>query len=171
MAHIKHSPTWNFYVGDPCYVIDDARWGEFCDLLFANEGYHGDNPAYIEWEVDGETYTVECWDSPGGDGVWQFSGGECGVDAGLLAIVPRECCDRATMGDPAGLGIVFENEPTLETSNNDYVVILNGERDLSWCECHNCSEWVRHDEDECSCDCGDSTGCESCWEPCEECDS
>ena len=38
MAHIKHSPTWNFYVGDPCYVIDDARWSDFCDALWAEQG-------------------------------------------------------------------------------------------------------------------------------------
>ena len=166
MVHIKHSPTWNYVICDPCYVIDDDRWDEFCGKLFKNEGYHGDEPAYIEWEVDGEIYTVECWDSPGGDGVWRFSEGDCGVDAGLLAVVPRECCAQEPFD-----GIRFERRPDLETSNYDSWVKINGERDNSWNECYQCGEWMSSYEDEWSCDCGDSTGCESCWEPCEECDS
>ena len=101
--------SWDYYVGDPCYVIDDARWGEFCDKLFAHSNYHSNAGCDIEWKVDGVEYIVETWSSPGGDGVWTFSGmGECGVDAGLLAVVPVEACDRANMGDPVGLGIVFD---------------------------------------------------------------
>lgn len=29
--------NWDWYVGDPCYVIEQARWSEFCDLFFAEE--------------------------------------------------------------------------------------------------------------------------------------
>ena len=154
---------WNYYVGDPCYVVDDNKWDEFCNLLFKNEGYQGDNPAYIEWEVDGELYEIETWDSPGGDGVWRFSGGECGVDAGLLAMVPRECCAQSA----EGMGILFECRPELETSNQDYMVILNGERDASWTECGECGVWVYIDGAEWECSECWKTGCESCWTGCE----
>lgn len=27
-------PAGEYYIGDPCYVIDDALWGEFCNLSF-----------------------------------------------------------------------------------------------------------------------------------------
>ena len=162
MVHIKHSPTWNFYVGDPCYVIDDERWHEFCAQLSWNPG----SSSNVEWEVDGETYDIEVWHSPGGDGVWRFRDmGECGVDAGILAIVPRECCIR-DMGDPAGLGIVFEMEPTLETDDNEMWVEINGVRDDSYTECYECGDHIR--EDMWECDCGMTTGCESCWEGCDD---
>ena len=85
-----------YYVGDPCYVISDERWSEFCDRLEAAEhqlkmmlkpdlvkegifvslnGYGVD----FEWPLADEegrgdyinTATIEVW-STGGDGCWRF---------------------------------------------------------------------------------------------------
>jgi len=87
MAYNTKGDEWTHYTGDPCYVIDDNRWDEFCNQIPQDGGY-------IEWlGVDGETYSVQVWSSPFGDGTWGFSDwGEMPVDAGLLAVVPRECC-------------------------------------------------------------------------------
>ena len=108
---------YKYYVGDPCYIIDDNRWDEFCTALWdgehenavdvaksrkipINQVRHEDKyPVYIELGVDGIIYNIEVWNSPFGDGTWKFSntvkemrgwiaGVEMGVDAGLLAIVP-----------------------------------------------------------------------------------
>lgn len=91
-----------YYVGDPCYVIDDARWsditftkeyiprirngGDFEGLEpkdFCSALYHqywldtGKTDGQMEnvnvkWEQGGETFTVEVCDSPGGDATWEF---------------------------------------------------------------------------------------------------
>ena len=130
--------SWNYYVGDPCYVIDTKRWDEFCDKLFSHSNYNNNAPCDIKWEVDGVEYTIETWDSPGGDGVWRFNKGECGVDAGLLAIVPRECCEERVLSTHYG-GILFNDLPTLETDKYNHWVEINGERDLD-------SDWRDNDE-------------------------
>ena len=37
MSESKDPNDWDWYVGDPCYHIDNGRWDEFCDLLFTEE--------------------------------------------------------------------------------------------------------------------------------------
>ena len=114
-----------WYLSDPCYAIPDDRWGEFCDKLFSHPNYDKNKRMDIEWEVDGEDYIVEVWDSPGGDGVWSFSVGEFGVDAGLLAVIPEKVAMER--GKPFG-GEWFDKKPTLFTDNRNYIVEINGER-------------------------------------------
>jgi len=167
---------WTYYVGDPCYVIDDDRWDEFCNQLFKEKGaYSGYN---IEWPVEpenhgpnGEVYgdgteTVEVWDSPFGDGCWGFTnsassmkgwiaGNEMGVDAGLLAIVPRECVHKDHMERVEHLGILFDQYPSLETGEHlDGYVHLNGE----------------HPDGYLNCDCGRISDIDQLWD-CENCGS
>ena len=127
---------WTYYTGDPCYVIDDARWHEFCNALWAVEadnkrkrGRRTEGPPMVPWTNKDGSFKgfVECWDSPGGDATWHFgSTGKMPVDAGLLAIVPRELCEEPN--DPAKMGIVHKYEPTLETTNcyDCAPVTLNG---------------------------------------------
>lgn len=130
---ITSTMVYDHYVGDPCYVIPDDRWSEFCDKLFALETYRKYGGGIIRWEVDGETYLIDVHNSPFGDGTWSFDmqddeGNDIvlGVDAGLLAIVPMECvCPKADFY----LGAVFHGEPTLETLEQDGgIVELNGQR-------------------------------------------
>jgi len=142
----------NWYCGDPCYVIHDERWGEFCNKLFAHPSYEKNNyPIGIEWEVDGKKYELEIWGSPGGDGVWRFSAGELGVDAGLLSIIPVECLDPQEAPFDR-LGIMFEEKPVLDADYNEGKVWLNGELD---------NDWVM-------CDCGEMQRTEQIWD-CEHC--
>ena len=85
---------FEYYVGDPCYVISDERWDEFCNALWAAEfelrksinpnfveekkyislegcGVEFEWPLIDEWG-DEYTHTIEVWSSPGGDGCWSF---------------------------------------------------------------------------------------------------
>ena len=148
----KVIPTYgqfNFYAGDPCYVIDDERWMEFCDKL-PSDMYKHDAGTVIKWEVkdedgDIETFDIAVFNSPGGDGVWAFrdsvknmaghvAGHEMGVDAGLLAVVPVECMSEEVLsnwygteyrtkwnpcGDGLG-GVLFTFEPDIEISTGWY---------------------------------------------------
>jgi len=161
---------WTYYVGDPCYVIDDNKWGDFCDQLFKNSrSYQG---CIIHWPVeDEEVYgdgieEIEVWDSPGGDGCWGFAdsassmkgwiaGNEMGVDAGLLAIVPRECVHKDNMEAAPRLGILFDQYPSLETGRG-----VDGEVSLN----------DNHPDGYFNCDCGRISDIDQIWD-CENCGS
>ena len=94
----KDPNDWDWYVGDPCYVIDAGRWDEFCNLMWEEEMRirerirRGDPKRYenqtyipihdgvfIDWPIlddDGEelwTVEIQIWSSPYGDGCWDFS--------------------------------------------------------------------------------------------------
>ena len=114
-----------WYLSDPCYAIPDDRWDEFVDKLLEHPNLDKNKRMDIEWEVDGEDYIVEVWDSPGGDGIWSFSVGEFGVDAGVLAVIPEKV---AMEGGKPFDGQWFDKKPTLFTDNRNYIVEINGER-------------------------------------------
>ena len=177
-----------WYVGDPCYVIDEERWHIFCDRLFAVEhhlketGGDGDGPKNIRWSTKdrhnsyGDTVNVEVRHSPGGDGCWSFDYRDdlgkkisLGVDAGLLAIVPVELCESATVGDNSGAW--FVDRPTLETEGHLWhgkmMVKLNGCRDLSNVDCYECGDTVHQDEMS-YCEALGADVCPDCWRDEEE---
>ena len=59
-----------YYVGDPCYIIDDDDWSEFCQLTFDKENKRlGENhiDSVIQWR--GQEFTI--W-SNGGDSYWSW---------------------------------------------------------------------------------------------------
>ena len=185
MAYNTKGDNWTHYTGDPCYVIDDSRWSEFCDQIPKEGGY-------IDWVgFDGETYSVQVWSSPGGDGTWGFSDwGEMPVDAGLLAVVPRECCviDREDKRFNKGyrlapmptdyavqMGILWVGEPDLETQAYGYwsgaPVTLEGRACDGYTSCDHCGDISAEDQMDycnhcgylscygCGCDCLECEGC------------
>ena len=188
---------WNYFVGDPCYVIDDRKWSDFCDALWAKQAEDEKKgngrynyPYIIEWDyLDEDESVVSCnievWSSPFGDGSWNFSntvkymsgwvaGKEMGVDAGLLAIVPRECCDRTDMGGMEythEFGILFTSYPELETGEDlGGHVLLQGFHgdDFYECECGT----VTGDNEMWWCDGCGTSACGSCGGNCDcrQCD-
>jgi len=114
---------YEYYVGDPCYVIDDERWSLFCDKLWAAEERERERqklhpeesyddlifPLFVDWETkQGLTFSIEVWNSPSGDGEWHFSphaqkkhgwiaGKSMPVDAGILAVVPKGAIENTRM--------------------------------------------------------------------------
>ena len=174
-----------WYVGDPCYVIDDERWHIFCDRLFAVEhhlketGSDTDGPKNIRWSTkdkhnswEPKNFTnVEVRHSPGGDGCWNFNERDdlgkkisLGVDAGLLAIVPVELCESATIGDDSGAW--FVDRPTLRTEGHLYhgkmAVELNSRMDISNMDCPECG-YSYHPDEISWCDALMMDVCDSCY--------
>ena len=178
----------NFYVGDPCYVIDDDRWHDFCEMLWAKEAKEGvqnrHNPygVGLRWPLrDGSKVDVQVFDSPGGDTTWTFDnllddeGNKVSlpVDAGLLAIVPIEACEREDMGGVSSLGSVWGTLPNLEVwVDGKHAVQLNGVNDNSHIECDECGDLENGDAMMNNCDgyfvCYMCYCCEGCHE-CGEC--
>ena len=188
---------WSHYVGDPCYVIDDDRWGDFCDTLWAEQhrikkefkertgrpmNAYCQYPITLDWEYkdeDGDTNTaeVEVWNSPFGDGCWGFAntvrvmtgwvaGNEIGVDAGLIAVVPRGAVERDDMGEAEELGILFNCYPELETGENlGGHVLLDGFHPDNYMECDDCGE-ATDEGNMCWCDGCGASSCSSCWGSC-----
>lgn len=132
-----------YYVGDPCYVIDDARWSgitfgkdyvprivpagdfeglepkDFCSALYhrhwLDTGKTEGRMEYVnvKWEQDGKTFTVEVHDSPGGDGTWFFPR--------LLDDLGRE----VSLGVDAGLLAIVPLGACAVTNPEDYGAIFN----------------------------------------------
>ena len=168
-----------YYVGDPCYVIDKARWSDvtftkdyipqirdgghfnglepkdFCSALYHQHWLDtGKTQGRMEhvgvgWVEGGHKWLVEVFDSPGGDGTWEFPrlkddlGREVSldVDAGLLAIVPIQAC---AVPDPEYYGTIFDHYPDLEVwVDGEYRVKLNGVVNDDGCfECEECGDRV-----------------------------
>lgn len=178
MSDEKQTPReagMRYYVGDPCYVIDDARWSTFCDLLWEAERKAGSRDCGVEipWATrGGEEDEVFVIGSPGGDGTWNFDMTDdmgqkvsLPVDAGLLAIVPIELCEREH-GIRAGAW--FRSEPTLETEDDNYVM-LNDHYDKSSIPCDECDARMI---DYCAFEtCNGYQVCDACYPGCEDCDN
>ena len=170
-----------WYVGDPCYVVADEHWSDFCELTFSDEAkaaahsHWDDNGLYcdsiIEW--GGETITI--WRN-GGDGTWEFSftqkskplngrRSSFGVDAGIFAIMPLKILDIDMMTTERlmGLGLIFDKEPDLHVE--DEIVYVNDQHDESVTECpdYRCRRVVTWDEVE-TCENGSCEGCFQCFD-------
>ena len=180
----KDLNDWDWYVGDPCYHIDNNRWDEFCNLLWKEENRireqkrKGDPKRYenqsyisinheviIDWPIlddDGEelwTVEIEIWSSPYGDGCWDFNdscwnltwgnsiyvkGKDIPVDAGIIAIVPREAIKE---DKDETMGLYFKGDrPTLETTEGDYEVRVNDNTHGGIGSCWQCGHEERIDQ-------------------------
>ena len=98
----KHSfPAGEYYIGDPCYVVEqDKDWDE----LIENTGVFGiytENPKthkpYPNWDDGCYQYKGKTCFAHGtalGDGLYSSQIGIHPVDAGMLSIVPIEAVDK-----------------------------------------------------------------------------
>lgn len=150
-----------YYLGDPCYIIPDEEWNDFCEATFKHEGSDGNHlDSVINWH--GQQITI--W-SNGGDGVWSWDYGlntmngaqSFCVDAGIFCVIDLDKLPK-TDDDPATMGMVFQHRPTLEVK--DGVVYINNKPDNSVHECEGCGaqttdSWWDDDDEE--------TKCNDCW--------
>ena len=113
----------DYYLGDPCYVIPDAEWGDFCSIM-RDDGE--------EFEYKGETCVVI---GTGGDG--DFGG--LSVDAGIIGCIPVSLCDPVSLRDTViNDARLVDSFVSLEEYNG-FIVIDGEPLGAGYCECRNCS--------------------------------
>ena len=157
-----------WYVGDPCYLVDDdERWGEFVHLTFnpvslARAKNLHDGHDHVDSVIEFEGQQITLW-SNGGDGTWAFDGlnsannrNNFSVDAGIFCVI--DLANFKADDDPAECGILFEKEPELYVE--DGVVYINNIPDTSVHDCENCGRQVHESwyDDE-----AEEMRCDSCW--------
>lgn len=160
-----------WYLGDPCYVIPDDEWMDFCKKLFAlGQNFEGNShhDGCIVWKGQ----EIEIW-SNGGDGSWQFDGirdfngnNSFCVDAGIFCVIDLHKLDEIRYDDIDRLGMIFDKEPDLYVE--DGVIYVNNQHDDSVVECCSCGELV-YENDLICCQCVWDEQCYQCFEcRCEE---
>ena len=152
-----------YYLGDPCYVVPDEQWSDFCDLTFnpANTKEGAEISEYCDSVIEWNGHEIVIW-SNGGDGSWSFAGiGSFGVDAGIFCVMPIEALPECTPEDLASAGLLFTSEPLLHVA--DHVIFINDIPDNSVTECYECGHTGQYVE-MWNCEQGQCNGCENCFE-------
>ena len=98
---MKKLPAGEYYIGDPCYVINGSDWDEFLGPFWALDNHGG--------IFDFEGHPVCAFYTKYGDGCFEASNGALlSVDAGMIGAVPMEL----VKGGDMTLGTeVYFNEP------------------------------------------------------------
>lgn len=172
-----------WYVGDPCYIIPDDQWEDFCKLTLSGVGGDRREGGHVDSVIDWHGQEITVWTN-GGDGTWGFSGLQSangatsfGVDAGIFCVINLNDlpAHQASIDD----GILFEHEPELEVedgvvyirpraSNGRLLSRFHDDHHMT-CENYQCGR-VIGSEEYLSCGNGCCEGCDYCgvgWE-CEE---
>lgn len=90
MSQKNKLPPGKYYIGDPCYVIDD--WDSFCSVWFSQP----DNVGVFDF--DGHDICV--FYTQHGDGCYECSDGSMlSVDAGLIGAIPAALMTRGGFSD------------------------------------------------------------------------
>ena len=136
-----------WYIGAPCYAIENARWHDFCMIVNShdNSAFEGNgvefnwnwiehqrmhHDTYFEELEVHKTSRVYVYNSGlGGDGEVNVHGYKLGVDAGLLSVLPLEVCHKLTdaekmVGQQGGHAIIesyYRPVFTIDTDNYPHV--------------------------------------------------
>lgn len=108
-------PAGTYYLGDPCYVIDDKNWQAFLDY-FEIQLVNGENQyatAIIDNHLTFVAFTLN------GDGTYfDNHGNEFPCDAGMLGCVPLLLTDSDRVYDvhehDLGIIVTFDKEFTVD---------------------------------------------------------
>tara|TARA_R110000824_G_scaffold29584_3_gene98337 strand:+ start:2965 stop:3513 length:549 start_codon:yes stop_codon:yes gene_type:complete len=174
-----------WYVGDPCYAINDDTWSDFCDILTK----HSNDALEREGiEFDWEERRVYVYNSGlGGDGSITLGEHRLCVDAGLLSVLPLEVCERLpdeqkTEGEHGCHSIINSyHRPVFDISTNEfpnvtleYTTFVDGvgtrrhtlNDTTGHSECDVCGEW-ESDNNMCYSD-HQGAACHRCYEEDED---
>lgn len=164
---IKSLPSGNYFIGDPCYIVKDELWNDFCTETFKN-----DDGGYFMFKgvkmfFSGTKY---------GDGCYSDEHGNTyGVDAGIIGatLLDDRIIDKENLGGLSRLGLVVEitKDFTCEAVNEEgYILIERLKIDTGdasdkegYEECMYCGEQIAPN-DECEC-----PTCKHCDEKESEC--
>lgn len=174
-----------WYVGDPCYAINDDTWSDFCDIL----SKHSNDALEREGiEFDWEEHRVYVYNSGlGGDGSINLGEHRLCVDAGLLSVLPLEVCEKLpdeekTEGEHGCHSIINSHyRPVFDITTDEfphvtleYATFVDGvgtrrhtfNDTTGYCECDVCGEW-ESENDMCHND-HQGAACYRCYEEEEE---
>tara|TARA_R100000388_G_scaffold53940_1_gene39989 strand:- start:3092 stop:4015 length:924 start_codon:yes stop_codon:yes gene_type:complete len=163
-----HDPRPEWYVGDPCYAINDYFWQDFCAQVntYSHDALEGDG---VEFDFNG--YRAYVYNSGlGGDGSFTVKGLHFGVDAGLLSVLPAQLVGKEMNGGGhmvrSRLRPVFE----IDTDNFPHISLsFGGSTQFAndgHIECDGCGEWRRSNDTWSNND--GETVCVECYEEEEE---
>lgn len=95
----KKMPAGLYYIGDPCYVIDEDKWDSFCHKIPRHD---------MLMEFEGLDVLVH--DTAHGDGLYETNTMQnIAVDSGLIAILPMELAVRKRGRSWKQKPLAFEN--------------------------------------------------------------
>lgn len=108
-----------FYFGDPCYALKDELYDKWLDWGRKNEkktGHYDNDGKFVFKKQD-----IMIVDSTAyGDGCYGGIKTSYGVDAGCLAVIPLEFCDKLKKFSRLGyVNRKFKGSVTLETDGKD----------------------------------------------------
>lgn len=162
----------SWYVGDPCYIIPESAWDEFCELTLSGVGGDRMRGGHIDSVIQWRGQEITLWTN-GGDGTWDF---DClktenrrnffCVDSGIYCKIDLEKLTGHYDCDPSNHGMIFADEPDLDTKEG--VVYLNDIPDNSVIQCPGCDSMIEEGWEE-WCNNGMCGGCYQCFEcECED---
>lgn len=141
-APSNHQIKGKVLVTDPCYIIPELPWDDFCEQLeiieeksFKNTGTGWVKTSYL-FDYNGHTCIVG--PTAYGDGFYpaiadNIEGEGVAVDAGLIAIFPQACFETV----PTDLGVRTEVDGEFEYNEGNFFVC--GPKDLE--------VWTKDQED------------------------
>jgi hypothetical protein len=100
-------PAGEYYIGDPCYVIENDRWDEWLELFWDNR------PEVFDFDAADQI----AFNTAYGDGAYDCSNGaSLPVDAGIIGAIPMSIikCGRPEVD---GTVVTFETAFTCEDRN------------------------------------------------------
>ena len=144
-----------YYLGDPCYIIHDDEWIDFCNAMAKAEVKREvGTPYYSKWKGR-EIHFI----NTGGDGRWD---GLC-VDAGVLSCIPVEVCDPEKLKGESSGWRVIDHFVELTMVQNGGILMIDGEPtdDAQYCQCldNSCSELLSKNNFDWCAKCGDGPYC------------
>lgn len=104
-------PAGRYYVGDLCYVMEDAEWDEFCAITISGfQTLDGE----FEFE-DGRRFAS--YGTAWGDGVYRSNiGTEHSVDAGLIGCIRIQDIRASKYEDLESLGAIVDFDHEFDTT-------------------------------------------------------
>lgn len=125
---MQHS-TVNMYIGDPCYVIRDSDWQEFCNIFFETRENTGSSSFWMNFKNQ-MCYVME---TSHGDGTYTLTNphdiatSEIFVDSGLIACVPRSIISNEIQNQNYNL-FFYDNINTEHISSEDGILYADDYR-------------------------------------------
>lgn len=102
--HRTTFPAGTYYIGDPCYAIEDTDWMDYLDTYPKHSNPH------IGWEDGFVVYKgYGCWQAGTAFGDGEYKDKQrrkYPVDAGLIGIIPVILCTQELLDNPSDYGLV-----------------------------------------------------------------